>query len=81
MNEKQNYKENKELRAKLIDTEIKLSHISGELNNIDQAIKKGIDQIVETYVTNTLRSMNVDELSNVCFWTVKISCKPHIYCI
>ena len=63
MNEKQNYKENKELRAKLIDTEIKLSHISGELNNIDQAIKKGIDQIVETYVTNTLRSMNVDELS------------------
>ena len=63
MNGKQNYKENKELRAKLIDTEIKLSHISVELNNTDQAINKAIDQIVETYVTNTLRSMNVDELS------------------
>ena len=20
-------------------------------------------------------------VNNVCFWTVKISCKPHIYCI
>ena len=23
----------------------------------------------------------VTDINNVCFWTVKISCKPHIYCI
>jgi hypothetical protein len=52
-------------------------------SNCDFALNMMVENIVVGLTTKSVDyfSLALPIINNVCFWTVKISCKPHIYCI